>query len=248
MWGRAAFKSFLMAVHLEENKTRSAPSLRNPHTLRLLSPHAALWLARSHRIDGHEDVYKRHGFPSGSGVGVCRESFIMGWKSWGEGPAALRKPSERSSGWQHHLLGKTGKTEEGNKERKQHESSIMRHKHQQWSRVVYGCGTLGERRQRQRFLGRRPERKNEGPREKKREGSVPFIMKALAFVRARTRIQTPFSLIDPIDKPTQMGCRPMHMANQTEPISGTFRDTGRHTDAVRCVIMQYTHFNKSCKQ
>ncbi|KAK2890863.1 hypothetical protein Q8A67_013506 [Cirrhinus molitorella] len=238
MWGRAAFKSFLMAVHLEENKTRSAPSLRNPHTLRLLSPHAALWLARSHRIDGHEDVYKRHGFPSGSGVGVCRESFIMGWKSWGEGPAALRKPSERSSGWQHHLLGKTGKTEEGNKERKQHESSIMRHKHQQWSSkkmgnvslnrtldphlqafslfplriplflwsqtrkdrkglkyrsgangrffpsllwdwagVVYGCGTLGERRQRQRFLGRRPERKNEGPREKKREGSVPFIMK-----------------------------------------------------------------------
>lgn len=40
--------------------------------------------------------------------------------------------------------------------------------------------------------------------------------RALAFVRAHTRIQTPFSLIDPIDKPTQMGCRPMHMANQTE--------------------------------
>lgn len=46
-----------------------------------------------------------------------------------------------------------------------------------WAGVVYGCGTLGEWRQRQRFLGRRPERKNEGPREKKREGSVPFIMK-----------------------------------------------------------------------
>lgn len=49
-------------------------------------------------------VYKRHGVPSGSGVTFHRESFIMGWKSWGEGPAALRKPSERSSGWQHHLL------------------------------------------------------------------------------------------------------------------------------------------------
>ncbi|ROL50289.1 hypothetical protein DPX16_19093 [Anabarilius grahami] len=68
MWGMAALKSFLMAVHLEENKTRSTSSPRNPHTLRLLSPHAALWLARSHRIDGHEDVYKRHSVPSGSGV------------------------------------------------------------------------------------------------------------------------------------------------------------------------------------
>lgn len=48
-------------------------------------------------------VYKPHSFLSGSDVTVHRESFIMGWKSWGEGPAALRKPSERSSGWQHHL-------------------------------------------------------------------------------------------------------------------------------------------------
>lgn len=48
-------------------------------------------------------VYKRHSFPSGSGIAVHWESFIMGWKSWGEGPAALWKPSERSSGWQHHL-------------------------------------------------------------------------------------------------------------------------------------------------
>lgn len=83
-------------------------------------------------------VYKRHGVPSGSSVTFHRESFIMGWKSWGEGPAALRKPSERSSGWQHHLLGKTGKTEEGNKEEKQHESLIIQHKHKQWNSKKIG--------------------------------------------------------------------------------------------------------------
>lgn len=81
-------------------------------------------------------------FQVGVASTVHRESFIMGWKLWGEGSAALRKPSERSSGWQHHLLGKTGKTEEGNKERKQHESLIIRHKHQQWNSKKIGNVSL----------------------------------------------------------------------------------------------------------
>lgn len=35
-------------------------------------------------------------------------------------------------------------------------------------------------------------------------------------MRAHTHTRTPFSLIDPLDKPTQMGSGPVHMANQTD--------------------------------
>jgi len=56
MWGRVAFNRFWWPCTWRRKKHARPPLHATPtHTALALSPHAALWLASSHRIDGHEE-------------------------------------------------------------------------------------------------------------------------------------------------------------------------------------------------